>query len=165
MKSNRVKNFQNAANLCCVFLNRWSAVRLRPGPPFRFTETSALRHPRSCIASLLQLCVLRLGFLQNGDAGIGVLLEDEEVFVGYECAYAGGVDIRALRRLCLQSAGASNFRMRQCSCPTVPHHAAVVENVSKLGGGSAALSGCQVCLSSHINRIKAGNVVEEWNQP
>jgi hypothetical protein len=30
----------------------------------------------------LQLCVLRLGFLQDGNVGVGVFPEGEEIFVG-----------------------------------------------------------------------------------
>src|ERR1039457_1254336 len=53
--------------------------------------------------------------------------------------------------------------MRQRSRPAVPHNPAVVENLLKLGGGSVALSGCQVCLSAYIRRIEAGNIVDERN--
>ena len=31
---------------------------------------------------LLQLCVLRLGFLQDGDVGVGVFPDGEEVLIG-----------------------------------------------------------------------------------
>jgi len=34
-----------------------------------------------CTGSL-QLCVLRLGFLQDGDVGVGIFPEGEEIFVG-----------------------------------------------------------------------------------
>jgi hypothetical protein len=37
----------------------------------------------------------------------------------------------------------------------------VVDNFLELGGGSTALSGCQVRLSAYIYRIKAGSIVEE----
>jgi predicted RecA/RadA family phage recombinase len=37
----------------------------------------------------------------------------------------------------------------------------VVENFLKLAGGSAALSGGQVCLSAHIHMIEAGNIGDE----
>ena len=55
--------------------------------------------------------------------------------------------------------------MRQRSRPAVPDDAAVVENFLKLGGGGAALSGCQVCLSTNIDRIEAGAIDDERNCP
>ena len=39
---------------------------------------------------LLQLGVLRLGFFQDGDVGVGVFPEREEIFVGGERPDAGG---------------------------------------------------------------------------
>jgi hypothetical protein len=41
--------------------------------------------------SLFQFRVLRFGLLQDGDVGVGVFPEGEEVFVGGEGADAGGV--------------------------------------------------------------------------
>ena len=32
--------------------------------------------------AVLQLCVLRLGFLQDGDVGVGVFPEREEILIG-----------------------------------------------------------------------------------
>src|SRR5580658_6333918 len=55
--------------------------------------------------------------------------------------------------------------MRQRSRPAVPDDAAVVENLLKLGGGSVALTGCQVCLSAYIDRIEARNIAAEQNCP
>ena len=85
---------------------------------------------------LLQLRVLRFGLLQDGDVGVGIFPEREEIFVGGECADAGGIGICALRRLGLQGVGTSYSQMRQRSRPAVPDDAAVVENLLKLGGGS-----------------------------
>src|ERR1017187_385495 len=53
--------------------------------------------------------------------------------------------------------------MRQRSRPAVPGNAAVVENLLKLGGGSIALSGRQVCLSAYVHMIEAGNIEDERN--
>jgi hypothetical protein len=53
--------------------------------------------------------------------------------------------------------------MRQRSRPAVPDDAAVVENFLKLGSGSVALSGCQICLSTYIHMVEAGNIVDEAN--
>jgi hypothetical protein len=43
----------------------------------------------------LQLHILRLGFLQDGNITVGVFPEGEEVFVGGECPDAGSIGIRA----------------------------------------------------------------------
>ena len=88
------------------------------------------------IAQLLQLRVLGFGLLQDGDVGVGVFPEGQEIFVGGERPDAGGVGIRALRGFRLQGVGASHAQMRQRSRPAVPDDAAVVENLLELGGGS-----------------------------
>ena len=88
-----------------------------------------------------QPCVFSLCFFQDGDIGIGVFPEGEEVFVGGERAHAGGIGIRSLRSSRLQGVGASHSQMRQSPRPAVPDDAAVVENLLKLDGGSGALSG------------------------
>ena len=63
--------------------------------------------------NLLQLRVLRLGFFQDGDVGVGVFPEGEEIFVGGERPDAGGIGIRSLRGSQLQGVGASHSQMRQ----------------------------------------------------
>src|ERR1700730_3256786 len=113
----------------------------------------------------LQFRVLRLGLLQDGDVGVGVFPEGEEIFVGGERPDAGGIGIRSLRGSRLQGIGTSHSQMRQRSRPAVPDDRAVVENFLKLGGGSTALSGCQVCLSAYIHRIEAGNIGNEQDLP
>jgi len=109
----------------------------------------------------LQLRILSFGLLQNGDVGVGVFPEREEIFVGGERPDAGGVGIRALRGSRLQGIGTSYSETSQGSRPAVPDDAAVVDDLLKLSGGSVTLSGCQVCLSPDIGRIEAGNIVEE----
>src|SRR5450631_95030 len=113
--------------------------------------------------SLLQLRVFCLGFLQDGDVGVGVFPESEEVFVGSERPDAGGIGIRSLRGSRLQGVGTSHPEMCQRSGPAVPHNAAVVEKFLKLGSGSVTLSGCQVCLAVQICGIETGNIVDEPN--
>ena len=45
-------------------------------------EQGLFRSSRKCMKRLLQLRVLRLGFLQDGNVVVGVFPEDEEVLVG-----------------------------------------------------------------------------------
>ena len=51
----------------------------------------------------MQLRVLGFGFLQDGDVGVGVFPEREEIFGGGERPDAGGIRIRSLRSSRLQS--------------------------------------------------------------
>jgi hypothetical protein len=73
--------------------------------------------------SLLQFRVLGFGFLQDGDVGIGVPPECEEVFVGGKRPDAGSIGISTLRSSCLQRIRTRDAQMRQGSCPAVPHNA------------------------------------------
>src|SRR5882762_4853625 len=114
---------------------------------------------------LFQFRVFRLGLFKDGNVGVGVFPECEEVLVGGERTNTGGISIRALRGSRLQGVGTSHSQMRQRSRPTVPDDAAVVENLLKLGGGSTAPSDCQVCLSSYIHMVETGNIVDELNLP
>ena len=114
---------------------------------------------------LLQFRVLGFGLLQDGDVGVGVFPEREEIFVGGERPDAGGIGIRSLRSSRLQGVGTSHAQMRQRSRPAVPDDAAVVDDLLKLGGGSATLSGCEIRFAANISGIEAGNVRDELNFP
>src|SRR5712692_10416889 len=93
----------------------------------------------------LYLCVLRLGFLQDGDVGVGVFPEGEEVLV---CALRFDVVAR-------EGVGTGQSQVRQCADEIVLHHAGVVENLLELGGGSAALVRRQISLATQINGVEA----------
>jgi len=105
-------------------------------------------------AELLQLRVLGFGLLKDGDVGVGVFPEGEEVFVGGERPDAGGVGIGTLRGSRLQSIGTSQAQMRQGSCPAVPDSTAVIEDFLELGGGSDALSSSDVCFTMNVGWVK-----------
>jgi len=60
---------------------------------------------------LLQLRVFRLGFLQDGNVGVGVFPQPEEVFVGGERPSAGSIGIGALHGSRLQDIGARDTEM------------------------------------------------------
>ena len=106
----------------------------------------------------LQLRVLGFGGFVDGDVGVGVFPEGEEILVGGERTDVGSIGIRSLRGSRLQGIGASHAQMRQRSRPAVPHDAAVVENLLKLGGGRLALSRRQIRLAANIGWIEAGNI-------
>src|SRR5580700_1552 len=106
----------------------------------------------------LQLRVFRLGLFQDRDVGVGVFPESEEIFVGGEGANAGGIGIGTLRSFRLQGVCTRHSQMRQSSGPAVPDDAAVVDDLLKLRGGSAALSGRQIGIATYIHVIEAGCV-------
>jgi hypothetical protein len=81
---------------------------------------------------LFQLRVLGFGLLQDGDVGVGVFPEGEEIFVGGERTNAGDIGVRALRSSRLQGVGASYSQMRLRSRPAVPDDAAVVDDFREL---------------------------------
>ena len=112
-----------------------------------------------------QPCVFSLCFFQDGDIGIGVFPEGEEIFVGGERAHAGGIGVGSLRSSRLHGVGASQSEMRQSSRPAVPDDAAVVENLLELDGGSGALSGRKIRLPAYVHVMEAGNIVDKWNLP
>jgi hypothetical protein len=105
-------------------------MHLQPRPHnwWEFTPKNSTQNKRA----LLQLRVFCLGLLQNGDVGVGVFPEREEVFVGGEGTDAGGIDVRALRSSRLRGVGASYSQMRQRSRPAVPDDAAVVDDFREL---------------------------------
>jgi hypothetical protein len=77
---------------------QWHTFKLRefiPGTCYRLALTN-----------LLQTRVLGLGVLQDGDVGVGVCPEGEEIFVGGECPDAGGICIG------IQSARAAAARLK-----------------------------------------------------
>jgi len=98
----------------------------------------------------VQRCVFRLGLLEDGDVGVGISPKGEEVLVGCQRPYAGGVGIRALRSSRLQGAGTRHAQMRRGSRPAVPDDAAVVQNFLELAGGGTALSGFEVGLPARV---------------
>ncbi len=58
----------------------------------------------------MRLPVFRFGFFKDGDVGVGVFPEAEEIFVRSEHPDAGGIGIRTLQSSRLQSIGTSQPR-------------------------------------------------------
>ena len=129
--------------------------------PFRPPEAGIDLRPLHREDQLLPLRVFRFGPLEDGNVGAGVFPEREKIFVGGERPDAGGIGIRALplslKSSCLQSIRTSYSQPRQRSRPAVPHDAAVIQNLLKLGG-SPALSSCQIGLPAYIHMIETGNI-------
>src|ERR1700722_1873175 len=102
-----------------------------------------------------QLRILCPGFFQDGDVGIGVFPEGEEVFVCRKCSNAGGIAISTLRSSHLQCVGTSGAQTRQGSRPAVPDNSVVVENPPELRGCRVPLARSQISLATNICRIEA----------
>src|SRR5271156_2830611 len=88
--------------------------------------------PKSSVpgpSELLQLRVLRLGFFQDGDVGVGVFPEREEIVVG------------ALRLPCvaLQGVSAGEAEAGQRSPGKVPHQSAMVKELLKFRSRTIAV--------------------------
>jgi hypothetical protein len=61
------------------------------------TEVTKILHSGGIVATyLLQLGVPRFGVFQNGDVGVGVFPETEEILIGGQRSSSGGVGISSL---------------------------------------------------------------------
>src|SRR5580698_4303720 len=91
------------------------------GDSVRNSEITILAIHRSAGSGsgLLQLRVLRLGFLQDGDVGVGVFPKDEEVLV---CTLRLG-------RITCHHVGATDLEMSQCAQWEIHDDAAMVEKL------------------------------------
>jgi hypothetical protein len=143
------------------------------------------RHPRSCghkrdkaetrfppitripcgdeirTSALLQLRVLGLGLLQDGNAGVGILPEREKILVSSERPDTGGICIRTLGTLRLQNIRAGQAEMCQCSGPAVPNDPAMVQDFLKLRSSRIALSHVQIGRTAQVSWIETGNIGDE----
>ena len=145
-------------------LGNWIVLEVQDfdTPDFNFLSKCISEDSLSRMLSM-QPGVLGFGLPVDGDVGIGVFPEGEEVFVRCKRPDAGGISVRSLRGSRLQGIGASHSQTCQRSCPAVPDNAAVVDNLLELGGSLLALSGCQVCLSTNVGGIEAGDIGDERN--
>ncbi len=108
---------KDEANL--IYVGRRTGTRpLFGSDPSRLSETvyvlpvgESRLAIKAWIASL-QLRVLRLGFFEDGDVGIGVFPEREKIFIGGEGPHTSGIGIRTLRGSRLQSVRPRQSQMR-----------------------------------------------------
>ena|SRR5437667_12638587 len=78
---------------------------------------------------LLQLRVLRLGFLQDGDVGVGIFPEREEVLIGSA----------ALGSFARERIGTGEAEMGERAQRKVDDNATVVEDLLKLGNSGSSV--------------------------
>ena len=91
---------------------RLCAKDLGPGAGGRGTRAEGAR------ARLLHFLLLCLGFFQDGNVGVGIFPEGEEILVG--SFRFGGATRYGMRT--------GNSPMGQCAGSAVPHHAPVIKN-------------------------------------
>ena len=97
------------------------------------------------LRTLPQLRVLHLGFLKDGNAGVGIFPEREEVLIRSP----------GFGRISRNNVGPSQPQMRQCAGQLVLNYAGVIEDLLELGGSGGALLHCQIRLTSQVDRITA----------
>ena len=95
---------------------------------------------------LLQLRILRLGFFQNRDVGVGVFPEREEILIG-SLGFSG---------VALHGIGSADLEMRECPDGFVEHNSAMVEDFLELGSGFVALMRGQIGFATHVDGIEVG---------
>src|SRR5580692_1277005 len=93
---------------------------------------------------LLQLRVLGLCLLQDGDVGIAVFPQNEEILIGGFCF--GGVALHGI--------SSSQLKMSQYADGIADHDSGVIQNLLKFPGGLSAMVRGQMRLSTHINGIE-----------
>jgi hypothetical protein len=105
--------------------------------------------PIYCKPGLLQLRVLSFSLLQDGDVGVGVFPEREEILVRR----------LGLGRVALHNIGSADLEMGEYSDGLVDYNSAMVEDFLELGGGFAALMRGQIGFASNKNGIQGSPTV------
>ena len=97
---------------------------------------------------LLQLRVLRFGFFEDGNVGVGVFPEGEEVLVA-------GARFRGVAQ---QGIGSSQLEMGQRAQGKINRHAPVVDHFLELDSSLLPLPSPQVRPSPDIDRVKSAEL-------
>jgi hypothetical protein len=107
--------------------------------------TKLVRCPVMGRKALLQLGVFRFGLFQDGNFGVGVFPEGEEVLV---CGLSfGGVAGEGI--------GTGQAQVRQCADWLVQDDAWMVENFLELGCGCAALVRSHIRFATQVNGVES----------
>jgi hypothetical protein len=95
------------------------------------------------LPNLLQLLVFRFRSNEDGDIGVRIFPERQEILI--RGAGFRGVSLHGIR--------SADLEMRQHTDGFVEHHAAMVEDFLEFGRGFAALMRAQVSLGADIHGI------------
>src|SRR5580700_3197506 len=93
---------------------------------------------------LLQICVLRLGLLQDGDVGVSVFPERKEILVGGSC-------FASISRECV---GSAQLQVRQCADGIAEHDPSVVDNFLEFPCGFRPLMCGQIGPATDIGGVE-----------
>lgn len=119
---------------------RFSDLRRRRRNPFWTTQLKFT--PRW----LFQLCVLQLSSDENGDVGVSVFPEREEILIG-------GL---GFRHVAFHRVGSADLQMRECADGFVNYDPAMLQDFLEFGGGFAALMRGPICFPAHVDGILGG---------
>src|ERR1700680_977809 len=113
--------------------------------------------PSGCRSSSgRQFGVFGFGGDEDGDAGVGVFPEREEIVVGGAGFGARGFSIGTLHGLSLKRVGAGEAEMRERADGLVVYSARPAEDFLELGRGFPALMRGKIRFPAHIDRIQSG---------
>src|SRR6266849_7877105 len=96
--------------------------------------------------------ILLLGFLQDGDVGIGVFPESEKILV---CG-AGLTDVG------LHRVSTSEAEVGECPQREVQHNTAMIEEFLELGSGCRAVVGHELGLAAQVHRVQSSLLRRWW---
>jgi hypothetical protein len=117
------------------------ALEAIPRHRLRYLETTIVVGGEPRTGTRSELGVLRLGLLQDGDVGIGVFPEREEILIGR----AG------FGRITLHGIGAGKSEAGQCATRKVHHHSSVVNELLKFRCRSVAVVEHEIGFPTQIN--------------
>jgi hypothetical protein len=112
--------------------------------PCRSDPSPLPRNQLSRNAELLQLGVFRPGLFQDGDGGIGVFPQREEILVGRLC----------LVLISRQDECSAQLQVRQSTCWITNNDAAMIGDFLEFRSGFGAPVRGQIGLATHIDGIK-----------
>src|SRR5882757_9047795 len=92
---------------------------------------------------LLQLRVLRFGFAQDRDVGVGFFPDVEEILIGAS----------SFRRVAGQYIRAAKLQIRQRAKRQVEHNGSVVENLLEFTRSGSSVAGRQERQAADVNRV------------
>ena len=111
---------------------------------------------------MAQLGVFGFGLDEDGDAGVGVLPEGEEVLIGAAGVGKSGGGVGTMGGLGFEGEGAGDLEMGECADGFIEHDAGVIEDFLELRSGGRAIVRGEICLTPNIARVKGGD--DHWTR-
>src|SRR5258708_6406171 len=102
------------------------------------------------MTKLLEICILGFGSNEDGNVGVGVFPEREEILIG-RLGFVG---------VALHGIGPADLEMRECTDWFVHDNSAMVEDFLELCCCFATLICSKIGFSAYINRVQIGPIVK-----